>query len=245
MRRPGLTRDLDQEARKRGKVLRTQARGPEAQDDEQLEVRPRPDVKPGSVSTAAAKGAVTALVGSVAAKGIPKKLAPAPVLVADYVLTPLTGAAKAVSSEVERLRQARDEWTGETMAAAEARLDELFGATESMAERRAEAELLRQENERLAGELERVNGRVAELESSSKRAEAEIAHLTNANDVAAQHVGQLGDELAAARRQNADLGRAPLAIVRATASQSVPDPTWVRNSIPRSRASRRYRNWVI
>jgi hypothetical protein len=93
----------------------------------------------------------------------------------------------------------------QVLAATRARLDELFGATESMAERRAEAELLRQENERLAGELERVNGRVAELESSSKRAEAEIAHLTNANDVAAQHVGQLGDELAAARRQNAEL----------------------------------------
>jgi hypothetical protein len=121
-----LESDLDQEARKRGKVLRTRARGPEPQDDEQLEVRPRPDVKPGSVSTAAAKGAVTALLDSVAAKGIPKKLAPSPVVVADYVLAPLTGAAKAVSGEVERLRQARDEWTGETTAAAQARLDELF-----------------------------------------------------------------------------------------------------------------------
>jgi hypothetical protein len=93
----------------------------------------------------------------------------------------------------------------QVLAATRARLDELFGATQSMAERRAEAELLRQEKERLAGELERVNGRVAELESSSKRAEAEIAHLTNANDVAAQNVAHLGDELAAARRQNAEL----------------------------------------
>jgi hypothetical protein len=91
------------------------------------------------------------------------------------------------------------------LAATRAKLDELFGATQGMAERRAEAELLRQENERLAGELERVNGRVAELESSSKRAEAEIAHLTNANDVAAQNVAHLGDELAGARRQNAEL----------------------------------------
>ncbi|MFC8875436.1 GTPase [Streptomyces ardesiacus] len=127
--------DLDQEARKRGKVLRTRARDPEPQDDEQLEVRSRPDVKPGSVSTAAAKGAVTALLGSVAAKGIPKKLAPPPVVVADYILTPLTGAAKAVSGEVERLRQARDEWTGETTAAAEARLDELFDGREEQVAR--------------------------------------------------------------------------------------------------------------
>ena len=33
----------------------------------------------------------------------------------------------------------------------------------------------------------------------------EIAHLTNANDVAAQNVARLGDELAGARRQNAEL----------------------------------------
>ncbi|MBJ7000100.1 50S ribosome-binding GTPase [Streptomyces sp. CRPSP2-6A1] len=130
-----LESDLDQEARKRGKVLRARARGPEPQDDEQLDVRPRPDVKPGSVSTAAAKGAVTALLDSVAARGIPKKLASPPVMVADYVLTPLTGAAKAVSSEVERLRQARDEWTGETTAAAEAKLDELFDGVEAQVAR--------------------------------------------------------------------------------------------------------------
>ena len=87
-----------------------------------------------------------------------------------------------------------------------AKLDELlFGATESIAERRTETELLSGENERLAAELEQVNGRVAELESSSKRAEAQIAHLTNANDVAAQNAARLDQELAGARRQNADL----------------------------------------
>jgi TPR repeat protein len=90
-------------------------------------------------------------------------------------------------------------------AATRAKLDELFGATESIAERRTETELLSGENERLAGELEQVNGRVAELESSSKRAEAQIAHLTNANDVAAQNAARLEEELAGARRQNADL----------------------------------------
>jgi predicted nucleic acid-binding Zn-ribbon protein len=91
------------------------------------------------------------------------------------------------------------------LAATRAKLEELSGATQSMAEQRAEAERLRQENGRLAGELEQVNGRLAELEESSKRAEAEIAYLTNANDAAAQNVAHLGDELAEARRQNADL----------------------------------------
>nr|WP_223188225.1 GTPase domain-containing protein [Streptomyces sp. TRM68416] len=131
----GIESELDQETRKRGKVLRARAHGPESQDDEQLEVRPRPNAKPGSVSTAAAKGAATALMGSVAAKGIPKKLAPPPVVVADYVLTPLAGAAKAVSGEVDRLRRARDEWTGEITAAAEARLDELFDGREAQVAR--------------------------------------------------------------------------------------------------------------
>ena len=86
-----------------------------------------------------------------------------------------------------------------------AKLDELlFGATEGIAER-TETALLGGENERLAAELEQVNGRVAELESSSKRAEAQIAHLTDANDVAAQNAARLDQELAGARRQNADL----------------------------------------
>ena len=119
-----LENELDQETRKRGKVLRARASASEPQDHEHLEIRPRPDA--GGLGTAAVKGAATALLGSVAAKGIPKKLAPPPVVVADYVLTPLAGAAKAVSSEVDRLRQARDEWTIETTAAAAARLDELL-----------------------------------------------------------------------------------------------------------------------
>jgi predicted nuclease with TOPRIM domain len=93
----------------------------------------------------------------------------------------------------------------EVLEATRARLDQLSGATQGVAERRAEIELVRQENERLAGELQRVNGRVAELESSSRRADAEIAHLTNANDVASQNVARLGDELAGARKQNAEL----------------------------------------
>ena len=48
----------------------------------------------------------------------------------------------------------------EVLEATRAKLDELFGATEGMAERRTETELLRRENERLAGGLEQVSGRV-------------------------------------------------------------------------------------
>jgi chromosome segregation ATPase len=93
----------------------------------------------------------------------------------------------------------------EVLEATRTKLEELFGATEGMAKRSTETELLRQENERLAGELEQVNGRLVELESSSKRAEAQIAELTNASDVATQKAAGLDAELTGAHRQTADL----------------------------------------
>lgn len=43
-----------------------------------------------------------------------------------YAAEALTGAAKAVSSELDRARQAKDDWTRATTAAVEAGLDELF-----------------------------------------------------------------------------------------------------------------------
>ncbi|WP_331449218.1 GTPase [Streptomyces prasinus] len=132
-----LESEFQQEMRKRERVLRGQASTAERQDDEYLRVRPRPDATAGSLSAAGVKGAATALLSSFAAHGIPKKLAagastvnPAAVAMS-YVLEPLVGAAKAVSSEVDRTRQAKDKWTGETTAAAEARLDELFGRVEA------------------------------------------------------------------------------------------------------------------
>ncbi|MDX3130920.1 50S ribosome-binding GTPase [Streptomyces europaeiscabiei] len=119
----GLESELEQEARKQGRVLRTRPSAPERQDDEPPRVRPRPDRK---IVTAAAKGAATALLGSFAAKGLPKKLAvPPPTVTVVYAAEALTGAAKAVSSELDRARQEKDEWTSATTAAAEARLDEL------------------------------------------------------------------------------------------------------------------------
>ncbi|MFG3031713.1 GTPase [Streptomyces sp. NPDC048253] len=124
-----LENEFEQEMRKRGRVLRTRASAPERQGDARPRVRPRPDVRVVSLGTgtAAAKGAATALLGSFAAKGIPKKLAvPPPAAAAVYVAETLAGAAKAVSSEVDRARQAKDEWTSATTAAAGASLDELF-----------------------------------------------------------------------------------------------------------------------
>ncbi|MFD3492774.1 GTPase [Streptomyces sp. NPDC058690] len=127
-----LESEFEQETRKRGRVLRARASAPERQDDALPRVRPRPDVKVVSLGTAAAKGAATAILGSFAAKGIPKKLAvPPPAVAAVYVAETLAGAAKAVSSEVDRARQAKGKWTRATSAAAEASLDELFDWVEA------------------------------------------------------------------------------------------------------------------
>ncbi|MGW2891052.1 GTPase [Streptomyces griseoruber] len=132
-----LRDEFEEEMRKRERVLRGQASTAEQQDDEYLRIQPCPDATVGNLSTAAAKGAATALLNSLAAHGIAKKLAtgastanPA-VVAASYALDPLVGAAKAVSSEVDRLRQAKDKWKAETTAAAEAGLDELFNSVEA------------------------------------------------------------------------------------------------------------------
>ncbi|MEV6356927.1 GTPase [Streptomyces hydrogenans] len=129
----GLLSDLENEfeleARNQGMVLRAPASTPERPGDAQPRVRPRPDLKEKAarLGTAAAKGAATALLSSVAAKGIPKKLAvPPPVVTLSYVAETLTGVAKAVSGEVGRARRANDWWTSTTTTEAEACLDELF-----------------------------------------------------------------------------------------------------------------------
>ncbi|MFE7093618.1 GTPase [Streptomyces erythrochromogenes] len=126
----GLGDEFEQEARKRGMILRIRASVPEHQDDAQPRVRPRSDPKEKVVrlGTAAAKGAATALLNSVAAKGIPKKLVvPPPAAAAVHAVETLAGAAKAVSGEVARARRANDGWTSATTTEAETCLDELFG----------------------------------------------------------------------------------------------------------------------
>lgn len=129
-----LENEFEQETRKRGRVLRARASPQARQDDASPRVRPRPDVKVVSLGSAAAaaKGAATTLLGSFAAKGIPKKFAvPPPAAAAVYVAETLAGAAKAVSGEVDRARQAKDKWTSATTAAAAASLDELFDGVEA------------------------------------------------------------------------------------------------------------------
>ncbi|MGV9702753.1 GTPase domain-containing protein [Streptomyces sp. NPDC003483] len=129
----GLESELAQEMWKRERLLRAQASAAEWQDDESLHVRQRPDAKVWTRrSAAAARGAVTALLDSFAARGNPKeptesatKSNPA-AMTAIFLLDAAVGAAKAVSSEVDRTRQAMEKWTGETAAAAEAELDKLF-----------------------------------------------------------------------------------------------------------------------
>ncbi|MGW6487378.1 GTPase [Streptomyces sp. NPDC055056] len=133
----GLESEFAQEMGKRERVLcaQTSASGP--QDGEGLHIQQRPDAKTRTRrSAAAAKGAATALLNSFAARGIPKEFAenaakvnPAAIAV-NFLLDAAVGAAKAVSSEVDRTRQAMNKWTGETAAEAEAKLDELFGRVE-------------------------------------------------------------------------------------------------------------------
>ncbi len=78
------------------------------------------------------QGAATALLSSLTAKGIPKKLSvPPPAVAAVYVAETLTAASKAVSGEVDRVRQAKDEWTSATTELAEAGLDELHDFVEA------------------------------------------------------------------------------------------------------------------
>ncbi|MFF7359602.1 GTPase [Streptomyces sp. NPDC008125] len=125
----GLADEFEREARKRGMLLRIRAGAHEHQDDAQPRVRPRPNLKEKAVSlgTAAAKGMATTLVRSVAAKGIPKKLAvPPPAATAVYAVEILAGALKSVNSELDRARRANDRWTSATTIQAEASLDELF-----------------------------------------------------------------------------------------------------------------------
>jgi predicted nucleic acid-binding Zn-ribbon protein len=87
-----------------------------------------------------------------------------------------------------------------------AKLEDLSGATATVAEQRKEIEALKEQSERLAGELNQANSRRAELEASHKRAEARIAELSKALDVAVAETVRIDEELAGARRQNADLG---------------------------------------
>lgn len=135
---PALENELAQRARERGRALRVSASAPERQDNEHPHVEPRPDPK---YAAAAAKGAATALLGSFSVAGLSKAFSKkaaatagtaaatasaAPAIAVVYAAEALAGAAKAVSSEVGRARQAKEEWARTATEAAEASLDDLF-----------------------------------------------------------------------------------------------------------------------
>lgn len=208
-----LESEFEQEMRRRERVLRAQASTAEWQDDAHLRVGPRPDATVGSLGAAAAKGVATALLGSFAAKGIPKKLAvPPPAVAAVYVAETLAGAAKAVSSEVDRTRQAKDKWTGETTAAAETRLDELFA--------RVEAQLARIVDDATAQVDDQFESQSADISSTRKRFER-VRRLRSSVRSALDAV-----DLVLARRLLALAGGDPAAIRRARRTPGVELRVW-------------------
>ncbi|WP_432174090.1 GTPase [Streptomyces sp. Tue6028] len=130
-----LEREIEQEIRKRERVLRGRESAAERQDDEHLHVRQRPDTTVRRWIAVAAEGAGTALLDSFAARGNPKKADAArgntAMVTVGYLLDVMVGVAKAVSREANRARQVKHEWTGGTAAAAEAELDERFDREEA------------------------------------------------------------------------------------------------------------------
>ncbi|AXL92083.1 hypothetical protein C4J65_30165 [Streptomyces sp. CB09001] len=135
---PALEDELVRRARERGRTLRAPANAPERQDDEHPRVEPHPAPK---IASAAVKGAATTLLDSFSAQGLSKGLtkvfskklatsaattaASAPVTAALYATDALLGAMKAVSNEIDRARQAEEEWTKTATEVAENCLDDL------------------------------------------------------------------------------------------------------------------------
>ena len=91
------------------------------------------------------------------------------------------------------------------LAATQAKLEELFKASAALAARREQFEAIKQENERLAVDLQEANTARADLERASKLAQARVAELTKAGEAAARDSDRIDKELADLRRQNADL----------------------------------------
>ncbi|MFH8440379.1 GTPase [Streptomyces sp. NPDC018026] len=135
----GLDDELARRAGERGRTLRAPASVPERQDDGHPRVEPQPGPK---IASAAVKGAATTLLESLSTEGLAKGLtkvfskklaasaattaASAPVTAALYATEALLGAMKAVSSEIDRARQAEEEWVRTATEVAETCLDDVF-----------------------------------------------------------------------------------------------------------------------
>lgn len=133
-------------------------------------------------------------------------------MAAVYVAETLAGAAKAVSSEVDRTRQAKDKWTGETTAAAETRLDELFA--------RVEAQLARIVDDATAQVDDQFESQSADISSTRKRFER-VRRLRSSVRSALDAV-----DLVLARRLLALAGGDPAAIRRARRTPGVELRVW-------------------
>lgn len=235
---PALEHELAQRAREQGRALRLSASAAEPQDDEHPRVEPPPHAK---YVTAAAKGAATALLGSLSVKGIPEGLgkafskkaaasagatagaAGAPVILAAFAAEALAGAAKAVSGEVGRARQAKEEWVRTATEVAETWLDGLFDWFDA--------------------QLARV------VEDASAQVESQIAAQTAAigsTRERLERLGRLGSsvrsaldtiDLTLARRLLALSGGDPAAVRRARRTPGVELRVWVEAShVPDVRA---------
>jgi hypothetical protein len=104
----------------------------------------------------------------------------------------------------------------EVLSATRAKLEELTKATALVAsdtEQRKKLEEIKQDNERLAAEIEQANGRRTELESSVDVAEARIAELTKTVDAARADSARLNTEIAKLRQQNQRLSQAEARLV--------------------------------
>ncbi|MFF8093842.1 GTPase [Streptomyces sp. NPDC016675] len=137
----GLSDACEREALNRGVLLRTAADAPEHTGTARPRVRPRPDLRTqtATLGTGAAKGAATALLKSVVAKGVPKSALPPPATVVVHAAGALAGAAKAVSGEILRIRRAQDRWADASATEAAARLDVLFDELTAWSDRFTEA----------------------------------------------------------------------------------------------------------
>ncbi|MCA8977803.1 MAG: 50S ribosome-binding GTPase, partial [Planctomycetes bacterium] len=135
----GLEADFVREMARRGRVLRGRGGFANGGVAEVLQVKQRPDASVWDRVVVALEEAGSTLLGSVALRGLLKKFGAASaggpggstVVIVGQVLEVAAAAAKAVSRDVDRAREALQVWKGDTVDAAEAELDALFGSVDS------------------------------------------------------------------------------------------------------------------
>lgn len=118
------------------------------------------------------------------------------------------GAPADAEAQAQEGAQAPFADLNEVLEATRAKLEQQLGDAAIVAaatELRKEVEALKEENERLAAELEEAKSQRADVEGSNDLAEARIAELSKAVDVAVREAARIDGELVELRQQNADL----------------------------------------